>query len=402
MNNTLHSRLLGTIWLYSILGILAAFGSLTVDMYLPSFPDLAQTFTTNASYVQLSLTFCLLGLAAGQIVFGSLSDQRGRKKPLLLSLFLYIAASAVCIFASSIEVFITARFFQGLTASAGVVIARAVVRDLYSGKELTRLYSLITLFVSVGPILAPIIGGAVLDFTSWHGIFVVLMGMSLLMILLVSVKLPETLPLEARSSSDIKATLIIFIQLFKNKVFLGYGLTQGLLMAGVFAYVSGSPFIYQTIYGVSPQVFSYLFAINGMGIMLGTRIASYLTYRVPEQRILTIGLLLSTSASLFLLVMTFIQAPLIWIAVPLFFIVLCVGMNTPATFSLAMQKQDEHAGSASALLGILPYLFGSLVIPFVGIAGETTAVPMGLIMLITSSGALISFWLLVKKNDSSV
>ncbi|WP_152658325.1 multidrug effflux MFS transporter [Oceanobacillus sp. CFH 90083] len=381
-----------------LLGTLAAFGSLTVDMYLPSFPTIANEFGTSASNVQLSLTFCLLGLAAGQIVFGPLSDKRGRKIPLISALILYVVASVLCIFAPSIWFFIAARFFQGLTASAGVVISRAIVRDIYSGKDLTRLYGLITLFVGVGPILAPIIGGAVLNFTNWQGIFLLLGFLTLAILAFIFIVLPETNPASNRGDGNMKETLITFGKLTKNRRFLGYGLTQGLIMASVFANVSGTPFIYQSIYGVSPQMFSFLFALNGAGIIIGTRIIGRITKRIEEDKLLYIGLCISTLFSIILFFMTWIQAPLSLIVIPLFLIVSCTGISTPLTFSLAMRNQKKHAGSASAFLGILPYLLGGIAIPFVGIAGESTAVPMGITMVIANLGGLLSYLLLVRKN----
>lgn len=350
-------------------------------MYLPSFPTIANAFGTSASNVQLSLTFCLLGLAAGQIVFGPLSDKRGRKMPLISALILYVFASVLCIFAPSIWLFIAARFFEGLTASAGVVISRAIVRDIYSGKDLTKLYGLITLFVGVGPILAPIFGGAVLNFTNWQGIFLLLGFLTLTILAFIFIVLPEINPASNRVDGNIKETLITFGKLTKNKRFLGYGLTQGLIMAGVFANVSGTPFIYQSIYGVSPQMFSFLFALNGAGIILGTRIIGRITKKIEEDKLLYIGLCISTLFS-----------------IPLFLVVSCTGISTPLTFSLAMRNQKKHAGSASAFLGILPYLLGGIAIPFVGISGESTAVPMGVTMVIANLGGLLSYLLFVRKN----
>ncbi|CEI82714.1 Bicyclomycin resistance protein [Oceanobacillus oncorhynchi] len=367
-------------------------------MYLPSFPTIANAFGTSASNVQLSLTFCLLGLAAGQIVFGPLSDKRGRKMPLISALILYVFASVLCIFAPSIWLFIAARFFEGLTASAGVVISRAIVRDIYSGKDLTKLYGLITLFVGVGPILAPIFGGAVLNFTNWQGIFLLLGFLTLAILAFIFIVLPEINPASNRVDGNIKETLITFGKLTKNKRFLGYGLTQGLIMAGVFANVSGTPFIYQSIYGVSPQMFSFLFALNGAGIILGTRIIGRITKKIEEDKLLYIGLCISTLFSIILFFMTWIQAPLPLTVIPLFLVVFCTGISTPLTFSLAMRNQKKHAGSASAFLGILPYLLGGIAIPFVGISGESTAVPMGVTMVIANLGGLLSYLLFVRKN----
>lgn len=180
---------------------------------------------------------------------------------------------------------------------------------------------------------------------------------------------------------------------------MGYALAQGLIMGGVFAYVSGTPFVYQEIYGVSPQAFSFLFALNGIGIMIGSKLTGRLSSRISESKILSVGLFISITASLFLVVMTLIEPPLLFIVLPLFLIVSCVGVVQTTCFSLAMQTQGKHAGSASALLGLLPYLLGAITAPLVGIAGESTAVPMGLTIMIADLGALASYWFLVRKQS---
>lgn len=395
-NRTKREHLDKTLGISILLGVLAAFGSLTVDMYLPSFPAIAEDYGTSASDVQLSLTFCLFGLAAGQIIFGPLSDSKGRKIPLVSALVLYAVASILCIIAPSIWLLIAARFLQGLAASASVVISRAVVRDVYSGRDLTKLYGLITLFVGAGPIVAPIVGGMVLAFTNWQGIFMVLIFFTIAILGAIFLILPETHPVSRRVESSPAKTLATFGGLMKNKKFLGYALTQGLLMASVFASVSGTPFVYQTIYGVSPQSFSALFALNGLGIMVGTRTIGRVTKKINEDTFLFVGLCVSTCFSLMLLVMTLLEAPLVFIVLPVFLIVSCAGISTPITFSMAMSNQEQRAGSASAFLGILPYFFGGLAIPFVGIAGEHTAVPMGITILVANAGGLLSYIVLVR------
>lgn len=385
------------LWMAVLLGSLAAFGSLSIDMYLPAFPVITQGFQTSASLVQLSLTACLLGLAGGQIVIGPLSDTKGRKGPLLYFLLLYIAASILCVFAPSIWVFIAARFIQGFSASAGVVISRAIVRDLYSGRELTKFFAILMLVMGVSPILAPVIGGMILKVTTWHGVFELLCAIALLMFIIVLITLPETHP--SGSKRGMKQTVLTFGDLIKDQAFVGYALAQGMIMAGAFAYVSGTPFIYQGIYGVSPQVFSLLFAMNGIGIILGSQLTGRLSGIISENKLLLSGLLCSTTASLFLVGMILINAPLLLIVIPLFFIVSCIGVVTTTCFSLAMQTQGHRAGSAAALLGLLPFLLGAITAPLVGLAGKSTAVPMGLMIMIADLGALASYVFLVNKHS---
>ncbi|SFE62286.1 multidrug effflux MFS transporter [Alteribacillus iranensis] len=386
------------LWMAILLGSLAAFGPLTVDMYLPGFPSIAQDLQTNASLVQLSLTACLLGLASGQLVIGPISDMKGRRKPLLAALLTYFAASLLCVLAPSIWILILGRFIQGFAASAGIVISRAVVRDLYSGKELTKFFALLMLVNGLAPILAPASGGIVLNYTTWEGIFVLLSVVGIIMFITVLVALPETLTEENRSQTGIKKTILTFGDLIKDKPFLGYSLAQGLIMGGVFAYISGSPFVFQGIYGLSEQAFGFLLAFNGLGIIIGSQTTGRLAGIVAERKLLLFGLIMTSSASTFLMVMTVIEAPVIFLIVPLFLIVTSVGFVNTTSFSLAMATQGHRAGSAAALLGLLPFVLGSITAPLVGIAGESTAVPMGVIIMMTNIAALSANLLLVRQR----
>lgn len=292
-----------------LLGMLAAFGPLTIDMYLPSFPDITVGLETTASLVQLSLTACLLGLAVGQLVVGPLSDAKGRKKPLIVFIFLYVLASFACAFAPNIYFLIIGRFLQGFTAAAGIVISRAVVRDLFSGRELTKFFSLLMLINGLFPIMAPVFGAGVLlvPGATWNWVFIVLGILGLIIVTAVSFKLKETLPAEKRVPSSIGATLRTFSYLIKDRLFMGLALTQGLMTGGIFAYVSGTPFVYQSIYDVSPQMFSVLFGINGLGIILGTHLVGRYAGIVPERVFLKVGLIIAVVAGAFLFVMTLLE-----------------------------------------------------------------------------------------------
>src|SRR5690606_3446444 len=231
-----------------LLGALTALIPFTIDMYLPAFPTLAEVYHTNASAVQLSLTACLLGLAFGQLVTGPLSDSLGRRKPLIIFLIAYAIASVACIFAPNIYAFVGLRFVQGFAASAGLVISRAIVRDVSSGAELTRLFALLMVVNNLVPLLAPSVGSAVLLFADWKGIFLILTLLGLVLLMISALRLEETLPPERRVPGNLKETLSNFSIIIKNRRFTGYALAQGLLIGGVFAYVAGTPFIYQNIY----------------------------------------------------------------------------------------------------------------------------------------------------------
>ncbi|SFT24566.1 multidrug effflux MFS transporter [Paenibacillus sp. BC26] len=383
------------LWTAAVLGSLSAFGPLSLDMYLPALPKLADDLNTSTSLAQLSLTACLIGLALGQLFAGPISDVRGRRQPLLIGLLLYTVSSLLCAIAPSIGTFIVLRFVQGLAGAAGIVIARAIVRDLYTGPELTKFFSLLMLVNGIAPIAAPIFGGQLLHFTTWHGVFVVLGAIGLMMFIAVLLGLPETLPIDRRAKGGILNTLSTFRGLLTNRSFMGYALAQGFVMAAMFAYISGSPFVLQDVYGVSPQIFSLCFAINGLGIIVASQVAGRLAGRVNEVKLLVTGLCLAALGGVTLLLMLLIHAPLLLVLLPLFFVVASVGIVTTMGFSLAMRSQGHAAGSASALQGLMSFMFGSIVAPFVGIAGSNTAIPMGIIIAALDILALLIFFVLV-------
>ena len=395
--NTLSGK--KRIQLAILLGSLGLLGPFTIDTYLPSFPTIVKDFHTTASLVQISLTACLLGLGAGQLFIGPLSDVKGRRKPLLLFLCLYLLASLTCSFSPNIYFLIVARFVQGFSAAGGLVVSRAIVRDLFSGKELTKFFTLIVLVGNLGPIVAPIAGGAILSFTKWNGVFIVLACIGAILIFMVSLKLPETLPPEKRVPSNLPQLMSNFGSLFKEREFMGYAFTQGFTTAGIFAYVSGIPFVYQNIYHVSPQQFSLLFGINGLGLIIGSQLVGRLADYISERTFLKIGLGISIAAGAILLIALLLKAPLIAVAIPIFFFVSSISIIGTTSFALAIESQGHIAGSASALLGLLPFVLGSLSAPLVGIAGSYTGVPMGVTIFGASLLAFLSYFVLVRKRS---
>jgi len=381
-----------------ILGSLSAFGPLSIDMYLPSLPALTTDLHTNASSAQLSLTACLLGLAFGQLLVGPFSDIKGRRRPLIVALCLYSIASILCAFASSIWLLVALRFLQGVTGSAGIVIARASVRDLFSGSELTRFFSLLMLVNGVAPILAPVIGGQLLQFISWRGVFVVLCVIGIVMLLSVVFGLEETLKPSMRSEGGIKNIFGAFAQLLKDRLFVGYAVIQGLITGAMFAYISGSPFVIQTIFGASPQLFSVLFAINGIGIIIASQITGRLAEKLGETKLLVAGLIFAAIGSILLLTATVFGLGMLAVCIGFFMIVSSVGIVNTTIFSLAMQNQEQNAGSASALLGLLQFVFGAVAAPLVGLGGEGTAIPLGIIIAVCDVGALLLYMIFVRRD----
>ncbi|OMD33841.1 MFS transporter [Paenibacillus odorifer] len=384
-----------------ILGSITTIGPLSIDMYLPALPALVDDFGTTAALVQLSLTFFLLGLASGQLVAGPLSDVYGRRRPLLIGMFIYAVSSVLCAFSPSIGLLIVLRFIQGLAGSVGVVVSRAAVRDLYSGSELTKFFSLLMIVNGLGPILAPVIGGQLLRVTTWQGIFLVLFAAGIIFCLTILLRLPETLPKERRSKSGLKGTLLTFKVLLGNRKFMGYALSQGFVTASMFAYISGSSFVLQNIFAVTPQVYSLIFAVNGIGIIITGQIAGRLAGKVSETKLLLSGLLLCTMGGVLLLLTILIGGGLIPILICLFAVVSSVGIVGATSFSLAMQDQGEAAGSASALIGLIPLLLGSCVAPLVGLGGVDSALPMAIVIACTGVLSILSYLLLVKRGNSN-
>ncbi len=389
---------LAILWMALVFGALSAFGPLSIDMYLPALPKLADALRASASQAQLSLTACLLGLALGQILVGPVSDVRGRRGPLLIGLVTYAVTALACVFAPSIAIFIPLRFVQGLAGAAGIVIARAAVRDLYEGPELTRFYALLMLVNGVAPILAPVLGGLILQVASWRGVFVVLTAAGGLMLLAVLFGLPETLPPARRSGGGIRNTLRTFGSLVKNRSFMGYALSQGFVSAAMFAYIAGSPFVVQDIFGLSPQLFSLFFAINGLGIIVAGQITGRLADRVGERKLLVAGLAMALVGGLCLLTMIVSGGGLVSILLPLFFVVSSVGVVGTSSFSLAMQERASAAGSAAALLGLLSFVLGGFMAPLVGIAGSHTALPMGLTIALAEIAAVLCYFFLARQR----
>lgn len=390
------------LWIAIILGALSAFGPLSIDMYLPSLPVLTKDLHTSTSLAQFSLTACLLGLAFGQLVTGSQSDVRGRRIPLLIGLMGYTVSSLLCTVSSSVGILIFLRFIQGFAGSAGVAISRAVVRDLYSGPEMTRFFSLLMLVNGVGPIVAPIIGGQLLQFTSWRGVFLVLGLVGIVMSLAVFLTLPETLPVQRRAEAGVKNILGTFWFLIRDRVFMSYALPQGLVMAAMFAYISGSPFVIQNIYGASPQMFSLFFAVNGLGIIVAGQITGRLSDRIAGRKLFLSGLVLAAIGGIGLMVVILVGTGLTAILPALFVLVSSVGIVSTAGSSLAMENYGHSAGSASALLGLFSFVIGALVAPLVGLGGGNTAVPMGIVIFMAELGALICYLVMSAKKSGAI
>ncbi len=374
-----------------VLGSVNAIGPLSIDMYLPAFPEIARSLETSASSVQLTLTACVAGLALGQLLIGPLSDRYGRRAPLITAMSVYAVASVLCALAPTVLALTGLRFVQGLAGAGGVVIARAVVRDLHSGAAAVRLFSSLMLVTGLAPILAPLAGGQVLNLTSWRGIFWVLTVLSALIALLVTFGLRETLPKARRSSSGLAETLRTMRALLRDRWFVGHGLAGGLGFGALFAYISGSSFVLQGIYGVSPQLYSVLFAMNGLGLIAGSQVNARLVGRFGPAYLLRAGLVaIAVSASALLVVVSVGGLGVVAVLVPMFVIVSSLAFVLPNSTALALNDHAAVAGTASALLGMGQFVIGAAVAPLVGAAGTESAVPMAAIMTAVALAALVA------------
>ncbi|WTT00508.1 Bcr/CflA family multidrug efflux MFS transporter [Streptomyces sp. NBC_00090] len=378
-----------------VLGGLTALPPLSMDMYLPALPEVTGALHAPAATVQLTLTACLAGMALGQLVVGPMSDKWGRRRPLLVGMVVYVLATAVCALAPTVELLIGFRLLQGLAGAAGIVIARAVVRDLYDGVEMARFFSTLMLISGVAPVIAPVIGGQILRITDWRGVFHVLTVIGVLLTLVVWRFLHETLPPERRHEGGVGQALRTMRGLLADRVFTGYVLAGGLAFAALFAYISASPFVVQEIYGASPQTFSLLFGLNSIGLVtVGQINGKLLVGRVSLDKTLGWGLGTILLAALALLLMTsgvFGEVGLVPIAAGLFVLMSAMGLTMPNTNAQAMMRTPHAAGSASALLGTSSFLVGAVASPLVGIAGEHTAVPMAVVQLTCAVLALACF-----------
>jgi DHA1 family bicyclomycin/chloramphenicol resistance-like MFS transporter len=384
-----------------ILGALTALGPLSNDTYLPGLPDLTHDLHASASAGQLSLTACLLGLGLGQLFAGPISDAAGRRKPLLWGLAVYTVAALLCAVAPNIWLLVALRAIQGLGGAVGIVIAAAVVRDRHEGAAAARYFALLMLITGIAPVLAPVAGGQILRFTSWHGIFTLLGILGALMLAVVAVGLPETHPVARRRTGGLRATGPVFRRLLSDRVFVGYNLACGLAFAAMFAYIAGSPFVLQDIYGMSPQGFSAVFAVNAGGLVVAAQICGRIVHRTGPRVLLATGLTGSCVGGLGLLVTVLAGGGLVPLLIALFVVVASVGLVMPTATALALQDHGDSAGSAAALLGLSQHIIGAAVVPLVGLAGEGTAVPMGIVIAVLGSGALLSFAALTRGGGAT-
>jgi DHA1 family bicyclomycin/chloramphenicol resistance-like MFS transporter len=364
-----------------VLGGLSMLAPLSTDLYLPALPGAGSELSTTASTIQLTLTASLIGLGAGQLLVGPLSDAVGRRRPLVVGMGLYVLASALCAVAPSVWLLVALRFLQGVAGAAGIVIARAIVRDVHEGVEAARLLALLTMIMGAAPILAPVVGGQLLHVTDWRGMFAVLAGLGVLLLLSVLRTLPETLEPARRTGTGLRQALRTYRRLLGDSAFSAHVLAFALYFAAVFAYIASSPFIFERRFGVSPQVFGLLFALNACGFVSVSQLSRRLVRRTGPARLLRIGAGIGACSGVAVLG-TALAGAAIPMELALFAMMCGYGLVTPNAAALALDPHPDVAGAASGLIGLAQFLFGGAVAPLVGLAGEEAVLPMAIVIAV--------------------
>ncbi|MCD7968858.1 MAG: multidrug effflux MFS transporter [Alistipes sp.] len=345
------------------LGMLAAFGPLVTDMYLPGLPAMTVFFGTTVSMVQMGITTSMLGLAAGQLFVGPVSDKYGRKRPLLWSMWLFMVATVLCIYSWNIESFVTFRFIQGMAGAGGIVLSRSISADLFTGRQLAKFFAVIAAVQGLAPVGAPLLGGILLSFTDWKGIFWVLFLIGAILTVLCY-RYRETLPPQRRSTGNIAQTFLLFVPVLKNRKFMLYVLLLSFTMAVMFAFIAASPFIFQDRYGMSELVYSIYFAINAFAVTAGAILSS--KFRSPEKALKT-GAFVLLPLALLTSGILIAGLGLAWLCGPLFLLLFAAGLTFPSSAMLAIECERKNAGTASAVLGAMNFIFGGIVTPLVGL-----------------------------------
>ncbi|BAP41788.1 multidrug effflux MFS transporter [Pseudomonas sp. LJDD11] len=369
-----------------ILGALSAFGPLAIDFYLPGFPAMALAFGTDEQHVQLTLAAYFFGLSIGQLVYGPAADRFGRRKPLLVGVVLFSLASLVCALAPTLEWLIAARFVQALGGCAGMVVARAIVSDRCDAIGAAKVFSQLMLVMGLAPILAPMLGGVMVNAYGWQSIFLALTLFSAACLVAVAVGLPESMRAD-QPRAPLSGALGQYFNLLKDRVFIGYALSGGIAMAGMFSYIAGSPFVFIKLYGVPAEHYGWLFGTNAAGFILVAQVNARVLRRFGPAWMLARMIWVYLAAALTVLGISLLRTEQLWpLLVPLFVCLASLGCIIPNASACAMDGQGRRAGSASALLGCMQFTVAAGAASLVGVLHDGTATPMALV--ISLCGAL--------------
>lgn len=379
-----------------VLGALTALGPFTVDMYLPAFPAVQAEFGVGAAAVQLTLTATMVGFALGQLLVGPWSDRVGRRLPLVLATAVHVAASLAIAVAPTIEALIGLRVLQGIGAAAGGVVATAIVRDLFAGVPMVRMLSRLALVSGLAPVIAPLVGSQLLRVMSWHGTFVVLAVYGTVITVAAALFVVETHPRERRIAMGEVSVAHRYRVLFADRIFVGTVVIAGMTFTGLFAYLSFSSFLFQTVYGLNAQQYGLLFAVNSLGVIIGVQTAARLVRRIGPQWILVGAITLGVVSAVAIVVLDAVGAGIWGVLVPLFFFILSCGFCFPTQQAIALAGHANEAGTAASLLGAVNFGMAGLLSPVVGMFGTSSALPMGAMMAATSIVSTLVLWIVVR------
>lgn len=383
-----------------ILGALSAFGPLAIDFYLPAFPAMAQAFATDEKHVQATLAAYFLGLSLGQLAYGPMADRFGRRKPLLFGVALFTLASLACAYAPNLDTLILARFVQALGGCAGMVLSRAIVSDKCDPVASAKVFSQLMLVMGLAPILAPMLGGVLVNLAGWQSIFLALSLFSAACLLAVGLGLPESLPAHM-PRPPLSGALRQYLRLFADRVFIGHALTGGIAIAGMFAYIAGSPFVFIKLYGVPAEHYGWLFGTNAAGFILVAQINARLLAKRGPAFLLVRAVWLYLAAGLVLLGVAALRPTQLWpLLVPLFVCIASLGCIIPNAAACAMSGQGARAGSASALMGCLQFSVAAGAAALVGLLHDGSAVPMTLVISLCGT-LVVSVALLTRRLQST-
>ncbi|HCZ0379098.1 TPA: multidrug effflux MFS transporter [Staphylococcus aureus] len=368
-----------------ILGSLTAIGALSIDMFLPGLPDIRHDFQTTTSNAQLTLSMFMIGLAFGNLFAGPISDSNGRRKPLIIAMIIFTLASLGIVFVHNIWLMIALRFLQGVTGGAAAVISRAIASDMYSGNELTKFMALLMLVNGIAPVVAPTIGGIILNYSFWRMVFVILTIFGFVMVIGSLLKVPESLTVTNReSSSGLKTMFKNFKILLKTPRFVLPMLIQGMTFVILFTYISASPFIIQKIYGMTAIQFSWMFAGIGITLIISSQLTGYLVDFIDSQKLMRVMTMIQI-IGVILVTIVLLNHWNFWI-LAIGFIILIAPVTGVATlgFTIAMDESSSGRGSSSSLLGLVQFLFGGIASPLVGVKGEDNPIPYIIIIIATA------------------
>lgn len=368
-----------------ILGSLTAIGALSIDMFLPGLPDIRHDFQTTTSNAQLTLSMFMIGLAFGNLFAGPISDSTGRRKPLIIAMIIFTLASLGIVFVHNIWLMVALRFLQGVKGGAAAVISRAIASDMYSGNELTKFMALLMLVNGIAPVVAPTIGGIILNYSVWRMVFVILTIFGFVMVIGSLLKVPESLTVTNReSSSGLKTMFKNFKILLKTPRFVLPMLIQGMTFVLLFTYISASPFIIQKIYGMTAIQFSWMFAGIGITLIISSQLTGYLVDFIDSQKLMR-GMTMIQIIGVILVTIVLLNHWNFWI-LAIGFIILIAPVTGVATlgFTIAMDESSSGRGSSSSLLGLVQFLFGGVASPLVGVKGEDNPIPYIIIIIATA------------------